>query len=71
MKVHKKLFLVFVMAFAVALAGGSALSVNANAQCSACGMTLRPQAPAYAGPLFCRDGQLVPPASYWQQYHNG
>ncbi len=70
MKVNKKI-LVFVMAFAFALAGSSALSVNANALCGFCGTSFRAQAPVYSGPLFSRDGQLVPSASYWHQFYNG
>ena len=33
MKVNKKLFLVFVMAFSLALAGGSVFSTHASANC--------------------------------------
>ena len=69
MKVNKKI-VVFVMALALALAGSSALSVNANAQCASCGMSFRARVVAYSGPLFCRDGQLVPPASYWHRFSN-
>lgn len=77
MKAYKKLFLVFVMAFGLALAGGSLLSVHADAQCAPCGLSLSFQSPcslqqpAYSGPNYYRDGNFVSPAEYWHQFYNG
>ena len=40
MKTYKKLLLVFVMVFTLAMAGGGIFATNANAQCGFCGFDL-------------------------------
>ena len=71
MKAYKRLFVVFMMAFALALAGGIALSSQAGAACCSCSQSFQSRQPAYSGPLYSRDGRLVPSATYWHQFYNG
>ena len=78
MKVNKKLFVVFVMAFALAMAGGSVFSTHANAQCSLCGFSLSFLSPCnwHLPKCNCANAGVegmsyAPPASTWHQFYNG
>ncbi|MDR3553613.1 MAG: hypothetical protein P4L55_02540 [Syntrophobacteraceae bacterium] len=71
MRTNKKLLVVFVMVFALAMAGGGIFATNANAQCGICGLNLSWLNPCnwHFPSCFSCDRAMAPPAN--MQAYNG